>query len=280
MQRPRGHGAVSTTKLSYEELMDRLTNSENQLACVKRQCDEAVALVKQQANELREINWELSQVTRRERRNLARILHDHLQQLLVAARFKLSTLKRHLPDDAARQILQQVDSLLNDSIEETRELTTRLTPMELSEGDLTASLQWLAQYMRKMFGLRVELMLEAAAEPAAEDARELLFQAAREMLFNVVKHAQVNTAYVELRQSADDQVQMVVRDSGKGFDVKALACENVSSQSFGLASVCRPLERMGGRVEIDAAPGRGTQIVISVPCQRMLASNPSWRLAD
>lgn len=280
MQRPRGHGAVSTTKLSYEELMDRLTNSENQLACVQRQCDEAVALVKQQANELREINWELSQVTRRERRNLARILHDHLQQLLVAARFKLSTLKRHLPDDAAWQILQQVDSLLNDSIEETRELTTRLTPMELSEGDLTASLQWLAQYMRKMFGLRVELMLEAAAEPAAEDARELLFQAAREMLFNVVKHAQVNTAYVELRQSADDQVQMVVRDSGKGFDPKAQACASVSTQSFGLASVCRPLERMGGRVEIDAAPGRGTQIVISVPCQRMPAPNPSWRLAD
>lgn len=275
---------MSTTRPTYDELRDRLTQAENQLAWLQQQRDQAVALAEHRAIQVRALNWELNQVAHRERRNLAQALHDHLQQLLVAARLKLSMLRRHLPGEAARRLQQQIDGLLSEGIAETRSLTARLAPLVLHEAGLAPSLEWLAEDMEQTFGLHVELRLELAAEPAAEDARVLLFQAARELLFNVVKHAQVDTAHLEMRRSDGDLVQMVIRDSGKGFDPRQLAAMSHAGHGFGLTNVCQQLERLGGRVEIDSAPGQGTRIVISAPCQQMPAfrppHNPSWRLAD
>lgn len=253
---------MSTTRPCSEDLVARLTQ-EN--AALRRQRDEALVVAERHAAQLRVLNWELSQVEQRERRTLAQTLHDHLQQLLVAARLKLSLLGRHLRDEPAQRLLRQLDSLLNDGITETRSLTTRLAPPVLYELGLGASLQWLAEHMEQNFSLHVALILDPAAEATAEDSRVLLFQAVREMLFNVVKHAQVDMACVELRRLEGERVQVVISDAGKGFAPAAGSPAGLGGHGFGLANVCQRLERMGARVEIDSAPGCGTRIAIDAP---------------
>ncbi|MEN6493617.1 MAG: PAS domain S-box protein [Thermoguttaceae bacterium] len=236
-------------------------------ASLRRQRDDAMAVAEHRARQLRELNWELSQVEQRERRNLAQTLHDHLQQMLVAARLKLSLLGRHLHDELTQRLVQQLDGLLNDGITETRSLTTRLATPVLYELGLGASFQWLAKHMEQTFGLHVELTLDPTAEAAAEDARVLVFQAVREMLFNVVKHAQVDTACVELKRLEGERIGVVISDSGKGFVPAASSPSAFGSQGFGLANVSQRLELMGARVDIDSAPGRGTRITIDAPCR-------------
>lgn len=266
---------MSTSRLSYEDLLERLRQTEKWLADCQQQRDEAATVAQHRAVQLRAANWELHQVEDRERQRLAQALHDQLQQLLVAARLKLTKLGRLLPDQL-RQILHQVDDLLNDGIAETRSLTARLAPAQIVEASLATSLQWLAKHMELTFGLHVELAIAPNAEPAAEDVRQLLFQAAREILFNVVKHAQVDTAEVELRRSEDDQVHLVICDSGRGFDPQDLVPSSLPAQGFGLASVCQRLQWIGGSVDIDSAPGLGTRITISAPSQSSCGSSPVY----
>jgi len=266
---------VSTSRLTYEDLLERLRQTEEWLADCQRQRDAATTIARLQATQLRAVNWELHQVEERERQRLAQALHDQLQQLLVAARLKLTKLGRLLPDHS-RQILHQIDDLLNDGITETRSLTARLVPAQLAQASLAASLQWLAKHMEATFGLHVDLVITPNSEPSAEDIRQVLFQATREILFNVVKHAHVNAAVVELRRSNDEQIHLVICDAGRGFDPQDLAPSASSAQGFGLACVCQRLQWIGGSVEINSAPGQGTRVSISAPaCQAATAAPPA-----
>jgi PAS domain S-box-containing protein len=224
---------------------------------------ERTAAVEQGAARLRMLAAELTQAEQSERRRLARILHDHLQQLLVAARMRISTLRRDAHNEKAAAMLQQIHELLDQCLAESRSLTVELSPPILNEAGLGPGLQWLARQMEEKHHLHVEVDVDSAAEPTCEVKRVFLFQAVRELLLNVVKHAQVDTAYVKVTPLENDGLRLVVADFGQGFDLAQLEGHRPSG-GFGLFSIRERLEVLGGRLQIDAAPGRGARMVIEI----------------
>ncbi len=151
---------------------------------------ERTATATRRAAQLQALAAQLTQTEHRERHRLAQILHDHLQQLLYAARLNLETLRRRDSTDAATQeTIGRVDSLLGECIAESRSLTVQLCPPVLtrpawrrpssgSPGTWSRPAAWMSR-SRSM----------RQAEPESEEIRILLFEAVRELLFNVVKHA-------------------------------------------------------------------------------------------
>jgi signal transduction histidine kinase len=222
------------------------------------------ALLEWRTQQLRAMVSELAHAEQRERRRLAQVLHDHLQQLLVAARAKVTLVSRLVLDPEGRQILEDLDGLLDQSISESRSLTVELSPPVLYEIGLAAALEWMAGQMHSKHGLRVEVQIDSGAEPSAEETRVLLFEAARELLFNVVKHAQVECARLELSGSPGAEVRVVVSDTGAGFN-PAERDVSVLESGFGLFSIRERLELIGGRLEVEAAPGQGTRVTLVVP---------------
>lgn len=230
-------------------------------------CKEAqrTAAAEQRTAQLRALAAELTRAEQRERRRLAKILHDHLQQLLVAARMRLSGLQRHTENERTAATLEQIHELLDQCLTESRSLTLELSPPVLYEAGLTAGLQWLARQMEEKHHLRVEVEADPAAEPASETRRVFLFEAVREMLLNVVKHAQTDYARVTLRSLDAERLELVVADSGQGFELARIEERQESNGGFGLFSIRERLEVLGGHLQIDTAPGRGTRMVIEVP---------------
>jgi signal transduction histidine kinase len=92
-----------------------------------------------------------------------------------------------------------------------------------------------------------------------------LFRAVRELLFNVVKHAQVRDARVQLGHDADSRIRIVVSDDGAGFEPDVVRAREGTAGSFGLFSVRERLESLGGQLEVDSAPGRGASIILLGP---------------
>ncbi len=91
----------------------------------------------------------------------------------------------------------------------------------------------------------------------------MLFHATRELLFNVVKHAGVSAA--ELRLSSDtNELRIVVADDGVGFDLTRQPLQSTAA-GFGLFSIRERITQLGGRLEIDTAPGQGTRVALIVP---------------
>jgi signal transduction histidine kinase len=87
----------------------------------------------------------------------------------------------------------------------------------------------------------------------------------RELLFNVVKHAGVGHARVQLHQMSDGRACLVVSDEGVGFDPELLRAREGTDRSFGLFSLRERLELLGGRFEVESAPGRGASFTIIAP---------------
>jgi len=245
-------------------------HAEDQLRAAKaeleRRVDERTAQLRtlnaeleQRAAQLRHLAHELTQTEQRERRRLAEVLHDHLQQLLVAAKMQVDLHASRIGGPAGKK-LGEVSDLLRQSIEEARSLTAELSPPILYSAGLVPALAWLAQWMHEKHGLTVVLDAAPEVDPHTEDLRVFLFQAVRELLFNVAKHAKTRRAEIRVRPGAGE-IQVTVTDQGRGFDPARLA----ASSGFGLFQIRERLHLLGGRLDADSALGRGASFTLFVP---------------
>ncbi len=223
-----------------------------------------VAHAEQRATQLRHLASQLTHAEQRERRRMAQLLHDHLQQYLVGARLKLGMVRHRVDEPEISDLLNQVDELLKTSIEASRSLSIELSPPILYEAGLAAALDWLARQCREKHGLDVSVEADPAAQPADETMKVALFHAVRELLFNVVKHAGVAEASVHLCRLNDQRIEIAVSDQGAGFDLGRLRSTGAGA-GFGLFSLQERLSVLGVGTRIESAPGRGTCVRLEAP---------------
>jgi len=225
----------------------------------------AKALTKQaaQAEQLRALTGELTLAEERERQRLAHVLHDGLQQFLVAARLRIQLLERMQGKDFQTGC-REISNLLEEAIRSSRSLTAELSPPVLHTAGFVPALQWLAHWMADTHRLTVTVQADPAVRVEADAPKVLLFQAVRELLLNVVKHAGVAQAEVDVTAQADS-LQLRVTDHGKGFTPDQ--AQPLGGSGLGLASVRQRLVYLGGTLAITSAPGQGSRFTLTVPLQ-------------
>ena len=253
-QRRRAEAALKQLAAELEERVQERT----------AELSTAIATLKQQAAQLHTVTGELALAEQRERRRLAGVLHDGLQQLLVATRLRAHMLGRS-PDAAVQTSAHELVALLEEALAQTRTLTEELSPPTLQMGGVFPALEWLARWTGEKHHLTVRLQPPATPLPTLpEDLSVLLYQAVRELLLNVVKYAQVSEAEVTLIQE-HDALTCTVADAGIGFDPTRLRVVGGTEGGFGLLGIRERLELLGGRLEIASAPGQGSRFTLTVP---------------
>ncbi|MGI6273624.1 MAG: response regulator, partial [Anaerohalosphaeraceae bacterium] len=248
--------AEESLRRANEELEQRVRDRTAELHYKNRE-------LQRRAEQLSRFASELTLAEQRERNRLAKVLHDHLQQLLVAAKLGLHGLSQSITDEEVAGGIKDVYELIKQSIDTSRSLTVELSPTILHEAGLGAGLEWLARWMQHKHGLIVNLQLDEKAQTVREDIRILLFESVRELLFNVVKHAGVTRANVRLARR-DDKLEIVVSDEGAGFDPRRVH-EVDGAAGFGLFSIRERLELLGGSLKIESAPQRGAKFTLIAP---------------
>jgi PAS domain S-box-containing protein len=223
--------------------------------------------IEQLADQLRALAAELVRVEQRERRRLALILHDHIQQLLVAAKMQLARAGRLTDKRLSDQAIERTDEILKDALKSARSLTVELSPPILYETGFVASLSWLANHFREQHGLAVDFVVEEEVEPRTEELRLLLFEAVRELLSNTHRYSGVAEARVTLSATDDGRVLLKVEDQGCGFDVSKLE-EPAAGTSFGLFSIQQRLTHFGGHLHVESSRGKGVRITLTGPPEK------------
>ena len=251
-----------TDRKKMEEKL-RQSNDELELRVQERtrELSNAVHSLEEHSHQLRRMSAELTIAEQRERRRLAQILHDGLQQILVGAILQLEFIagNKGMTDDMVR-----LRDILDEAIDTSRSLAVELSPPILLRNDLCAALNWLADLMQEKYGLEVSMTVCESRQPLDQEVLFLIFQAARELLLNVIKHAGVRKAHMELKRR-DGQILLIVEDKGVGFNPALLDTKRGGSRGFGLFSLRERLSLLGGKLEIDSAPGRGSRFELVAP---------------
>ncbi len=225
---------------------------------LRAELEETKELLAVQAAELRRTTLQLATAEQRERDRLARILHDDLQQLLLATQWNLRSLKNRVTTD--RQLGDEVDraiELLNQSIETSRSLSRDLSPPVLEAGLLPA-IGWLVQFFQQGYLFDVTVQAEGSFLAVPDDIRDFAFQSIRELLLNASKHSNTNRAELQLKNHGTF-LEVTVSDLGVGFDPVSL------QYGFGLSHISSRVARLGGELRVESRPERGATFRLIIP---------------
>ena len=254
---------VQAVDLTRRKLAERKLTELNE--ALERRVEERTAEAERRSEQLQALAAELSRAEERERRRLAEVLHDQLQQLLVGSKMQLDVVGNRLQDQELRERIRRVVGLLDESIETSRNLTVELSPPVLHQTGLVGVLRWLARWMRENHELPVEVDVDGDVGADDEDVRVLVYQAVRELLFNVAKHAGACGARVKARRLDGASLEVVVEDDGLGFDPAEVGAGSGGNGGFGLNRLTERIGFHGGDVDVWSRPGEGTAVTLRVP---------------
>ena len=262
---PDPQAAVTFCRVAAIDVTER-KQAEEQLRALNGQLEQNTVELTQRAAQLRTLATTLAQAEQGERRRLSKLLHDHLQQLLVAARLKLDSLRRCVQhDETLTRAASETEQLIDECIRDSRSLAVELSPPILHDGGLALGLDWLARHMEQKYGVPIRLTAERQAEPADEGLRIFLFQAVREILFNAAKHAHAQQIQVQMSRPQAESLRIEVRDDGVGCEPAHVHRLHSAAHGLGLFDLRERVECLGGKLEVVTAPGAGMQVTIELP---------------
>lgn len=287
-ERIAGHFEVRVFQTAPRAIVVAFTNVSERMMVeeeLRRTREELESIVQQRTAQLQKrtlqlqaLASELTQAEERERRRIAGLIHDDLQQTLVAASLNLRMLKTSAASAAAAADIERVGQMLRDAIAMSRTLTSELSPPVLQQCGLSAAFQWLRTWCMEKYGLELEMDVEDDINPGTE-AAVVLFRSVRELLFNIVKHAGVKSACLGMWRTADG-VAIEVSDAGAGFDPLDVRAREGASGGFGLFSIRERLELLGGSFDAESAPGHGSRFKLKVPAVPAATIKPAFSIPD
>ena len=229
----------------------------------------AVGIATARAGELDRASQRIA-AAEQERARWARELHDETLQNLAALRIGLAAQLREDDPATLTDVVREAVGHLESEIANLRSLITELRPTVLDDIGVQAAIDDLAERAARD-GLKVELAIDLSSEEAERHSTELetaLYRITQEALTNARKHGGAHRAQIEI-QAYDDYVHLTVYDDGHGFD------PDTKTDGFGLHSMRERAELLGGTLQINSTPGRGTEITVDLPTRHTIRRRAS-----
>jgi two-component system sensor histidine kinase UhpB len=199
-----------------------------------------------------------------ERRRLARELHDDTIQSLIALNQRIQLAQLSLNGQPAADQLVEVQQMTTQIIADLRRLTHDLRPIYLEDLGLAPALSMLARDTSAILGIPVNFHMSGTEYRLRSEVELALYRIAQEALSNAARHAQATAVIVRLG-FAPDTVALTISDNGRGFAVPESPAEMAPLGHFGLLGLHERAELVGAHLALESAPGRGTQVVVTLP---------------
>jgi two-component system, NarL family, sensor kinase len=197
-----------------------------------------------------------------ERRRIAGDIHDGVVQDLSGVSFSLSAAARSstLAPEVARPISEAAERV-RIAVQGLRSLLVDIYPRNLSDDGLEVALGDLVARLSG-HGLKAELSVDLPAEPD-EELTTVVYRSAQEAVRNVTKHARASSVSLDVR-ALDDCIVLTVEDDGVGFDPTTIGARREKGH-VGMHVLADVVNRYGGTVNVESAPGKGTRVIVEVP---------------
>jgi PAS domain S-box-containing protein len=230
--------------------------TERKLAEAER---EAAVAREQQARS--EYTLQLIATQEAERKRIATELHDSLgQNLLLIKNFAQMVLRDKRPEQTYEQVAN-IDQLAAQCLAEARQISRDLHPPQLDHLGLKRSLELLLENVAQASEIRFDWKINDTEKIFSAPEDLSFYRIVQESLNNILKHSRAQHVQVTLERDVHE-VLLSISDDGCGFDLNRMAGNR---QGMGVQNIIERVRMLGGRVQLDTAPGRGTRVVVTVP---------------
>ncbi|KQO97694.1 sensor histidine kinase [Leifsonia sp. Leaf264] len=207
-----------------------------------------------------------------ERARLAREIHDTVAQGLSSIQMLLHAAEQADPDRPGVEHIRLARETAAANLADTRRFIRELSPPELDDQGLGGALRRLAATQWQPLEVTVRVS-DAVTLPM--HLQTALLRIAQGAIANVIQHADASRATIELTVDGS-ALRFTIVDDGSGFDIgQTDAADGVTSDSFGLRATRERVQQLGGSLEIDSAPGRGTTLAIEIALAEAEAGSAS-----
>jgi signal transduction histidine kinase len=245
------------------------------------QNSQLISELQQRAKEIEQMHQQIIHAREEERKRVARELHDQIIQELVGLNFNLSKMR----DDPDLDLNDQIPQLQRDTrqiLGEVRRICSDLRPPALDSLGLVAAVRSRVRELERQDSLQVVLRIEGNVERRLpEDVSLCVFRVLQEALSNAHKHACAGRVEVSLLLHAEE-LCLVVKDDGKGFQVPQNLGQLLEGKHFGLVGLRERLDLVHGSLEVISRPGHGTclraWVPLSLPDPPLALCQGSWEL--
>jgi len=217
--------------------------------------------IEQQSAELSRVSWHMLADQEATARRFSHELHDELGQSLTAIKTNLIALDSSGGMSRAR--LEDCVKLVDEAIDNVRQMSHLLHPTILDDFGLEAALRWLSEGFSTRTG--IDARLESNFSGRLEDQTEThLFRIAQEALTNIARHS--GAAHVEMKLTAEaGEMVLSVHDDGRGLANARAGLDAPSGRGLGLIGMRARARSMGGEAVVRSRPGEGVLIEVRVP---------------
>jgi signal transduction histidine kinase len=241
-----------------------------QVTKAKQELEQKVIESQQMNEQLRDLSAHLQNIREEERIHIAREMHDELGQLLTGFKMDISWLNKRFAgndDPALREKLSELTTIVDGSVSFVRRLAAELRPSILDDLGLVPALEWHGKEFTKRYGIEVEFTGPAKELQSSDLVATGLFRMYQESLTNVARHSGATKVIASL-QITDHDIRLTINDNGKGFDMTLSA----QRKTLGLLGMKERAFMIGGHLDIQSMPNKGTTIVIIVPLASKIIS--------
>ena len=215
--------------------------------------------------QLRQLSRQILSAQEDERKRISRELHDVIAQTLTGINIRLAALNKAAAVNTKHldRKIASARRLVEKSVEIVHQFARELRPAVLDDLGLIPALHTYVKTFSQRTHIRVQLKAFAEVEQVDIAKRTVFFRVAQEALANVARHAQASLVEVSI-QKTPDGTGMTITDNGKSFQVEKVLLAK-GNKRLGLLGMRERLEMVGGRFEVESAPGKGTTITATIP---------------
>ncbi len=210
---------------------------------------------------LRQLALQITKTSDSQRRNLEKTLDKTIGMRLISAISLISKLEAHAGADHPE--IHEIRQELQRIYDQVSGIRSFLNPLPLKEGRIIEAIEDLGRQIQHDHGINVTVAGQVDISGLDKDNLALLFRSVQELMHNAVKHSKATGITVAINKE-NKWLSICVSDDGTGFDPARNAQGHNGNQGLGLLNVAEKMRHLGGTLEIETAPGKGTKAILKV----------------
>ena len=211
---------------------------------------------------LRNLTEHLQSTREEEKKRISREIHDDLGHALAILRMDLAWLKKRLPENQ-EALLSKVDSMSNSiavAIQKVKAISAGLRPGLLDDIGLTAAVEWEAEEVQKLTGIKCKVISNPTEMILDRDRSTVIFRSFQQLLSNVIYHSKATKVQITISQTSEN-ITLEVKDNGIGITDEQIS----NPKSFGLIGIRERLRFLSGELQVATVDGTGTVAKVIIP---------------